>query len=448
MFDVGGFSATDCQGVSRRGFLRVGASLPIALGLNSSFARRLDASAGRAKSVLVVWLWGGPSHLDTFDPKPDAPLEVRGPFGTIPTRVPGARFSELLPKLAQRNHLYSLVRSNVNFSGDHLIAGSIGLTGGKEGPTGHPPNFGSVVARHRPSDHMPAFVSLASGPIGDGRGPMKGHGGGSWGPAYDPLLVNCSEAGQVEIPALKLLDGLTPARLAARRTLLADLDATRRRLDLQAETARSREWKELHERAYALLAAPEARQAFDLSSESQRLREAYGHTSFGQSCLLGRRLVEAGVPYVQVNWSRFVEVLYPFSDYGWDTHADNFQLLADWHCPILDRAVSALFDDLSDRGLLDSTLVVCLGEFGRTPRINPIGSRDHWHPCYFSLWAGAGVQPGRVVGESDAYAEHPVSDPITPATVGTTILELSGISSQQRAELKTLQDGRVIHELL
>ena len=143
-----------------------------------------------------------------------------------------------------------------------------------------------------------------------------------------------------------------------------------------------------------------------------------------------------------------VEVLYPFSDYGWDTHADNFELLAEWHLPILDRAFSTLLRDLSNRGLLETTLVVCIGEFGRTPRINSIGSRDHWPQCYSSIWAGAGVQPGRTIGESDRYGEHPITAPVTPATVGTTMLELSGISSRERAELKVLPEGRVLHELL
>ena len=153
------------------------------------------------------------------------------------------------------------------------------------------------------------------------------------------------------------------------------------------------------------------------------------------------------MPYVQVNWSQYVEVFYPFTDYGWDTHADNFGLLADWHGPLLDRVLSTLLDDLGRRGLLETTLVVCMGEFGRTPRINAIGSRDHWPQCYFSIWAGAACRPGGSIGESDARGEHPVTDPITPAMVGTTILDRAGIGSAERAELKVLQGARVIDEL-
>lgn len=444
MFDIGSFRAYDCGRVSRRAFLQAGLSVPAALGLPG--LEELAASEGhRAKSVLVVWLWGGPSHLDTFDPKPKAPQEYRGPFSTIQTRTPGLNFSELLPKLADLSSLFSVVRSNVNFSGDHLVAGSIGLTGADEAPTGgHPPNFGSILSRQHPAERLPSFVSLANGAIGDGRGPMKGYGGGAWGQAYDPFMVSCSPEGKVEIPALRLIDGLSPGRVGDRALLLSELDRTRRDLERRPWT----QWEKIHRRAYDLLSSSEAQRAFDLARETQATRDAYGHTAFGQSCLLGRRLVEAGVPYVQVNWSRFVEVLYQFSDYGWDTHAENFELLADWHGPILDRALSALLADLAERGLLESTLVVALGEFGRTPRINEIGSRDHWPQCYGSLWAGGGVVPGRIVGASDKNGEFPVNDPVTPASVGTTILELAGVSAADRAQLRVLEQGRVIHELL
>lgn len=449
MLNVGGFQAQDCGSLSRRAFVRAAAGLPLAgllsraLGADKSAEIASPASAGRARSVLVVWLWGGPSHLDTFDPKPDAPAEYRGPFATIATRTPGVRYSELLPKLAARSDRCSLVRTNVNFSGDHLEAGSIGLTGAIEGPGGHPPNFGSILARRRRNEPLPPFVSIANGAIGDGRGPMKGFGGGTWGSAYDPFLVTCRDSGKVEIPALELPTGLALERLEDRRELNRSLDELARRVDQPGSSG----WDHLTEQAYELVASRDARHAFDLSREPQNVRDAYGQTSFGQSCLLARRLVEARVPYVQVNWSQYVEVLYPFSDYGWDTHADNFELLADWHGPLLDRVLSVLLDDLGERGLLEETLVVALGEFGRTPLINTIGSRDHWHQCYFSLWAGAGVEPGRVLGESDARGEHPLTMPVTPATVGATILDRVGLSSAQRAELRVLESGRVLHEL-
>jgi hypothetical protein len=426
--------------------LRAGFAVPFALAAGNP--RLPAADVPRARSIMLVWLGGGPSHLDLFDPKPKAPAEYRGPFATIATRTPGVRYTELLPKLAARSHAFSLIRSNVNFHDGHREAGSIALTGATGAAAVYPPNFGSVVARQRGHDGLPRFISLARGPVGDGVGPIQGYGGGTWGHGHDPFLIGCSEKGQVEIPSLTLASGLTPARLADRKYLLAELDRVKRDADGDSSTGRYAVWDHLQKRAHALLTSREGVAALDLAREPAATRQAYGQTLFGQSCLLGRRLVEAGVPYVQVNWSRFVEVYYSFSDYGWDTHADNFGLIAEWHAPLFDRVFSTLLDDLGDRGLLETTLVVCMGEFGRTPRINEIGSRDHWHRCYFSIWTGGGVQPGRTIGESDARGEHPLTDPITPAMVGTTMLELAGISSATRAELRVLTEGRVIHELL
>jgi len=443
MIDIGSFLSRTCQGVSRRTFLRAGFVAPFALGLAGQGIAKA-AETAKAKSILLIWLGGGPSHLDLFDPKPKAPAEYRGPFTTIATRNPGVRFTELVPKLAARSHKFSLIRSNVNFHGGHREAGSIALTGADAEAKVYPPNFGSVVARQRGHDGLPRFISLARGPIGDGVGPIQGQGGGTWGRGHDPFLIECNEKGHLEIPSLKLASGLTPERLSDRRYLLRELD----RISRDADSGQYETWDQLRKRAHALLTSPAGVAALDLSRESPATRASYGQTSFGQSCLLGRRLVEAGVPYVQVNWSRFVEVFYPFSDYGWDTHADNFGLIAEWHAPLLDRVFSTLLDDLEQRGLLETTLVVCMGEFGRTPRINEIGSRDHWHQCYFSIWAGGGVQPGRTIGESDARGEFPTSDLITPAMVGTTILELAGINSRTRSELRVLAGGRVIHELL
>jgi len=442
MIDIGSFPCRTCEGLSRRTFLRAGFAAPFAMAtLGKSSLGTVGAQ--KAKSILLVWLGGGPSHLDLFDPKPKAPAEYRGPFATIATRTPGVRFTELLPKLAARSHKYSLIRSNVNFNAGHREAGSIALTGASSATDIYPPNFGSIVARQRGHDALPRFISLANGPIGDGVGPIQGSGGGIWGRGHDPFLIGCTEKGQLEIPSLKLASGLTPARLEDRRYLLKELE----RLQRDADSGQYEVWDNLRRRALALLTSPQGVAALDLAREPAKTRDAYGQTSFGQSCLLGRRLIEAGVPYVQVNWSRYVEVYYSFSDYGWDTHADNFGLLAEWHGPLLDRVFSTLLDDLEARGLLETTLVICMGEFGRTPRINEIGSRDHWPLCYFSLWAGGGVQPGRTIGESDARGEKPVSDPITPAMVGTTILELAGIPSATRADLRVLAGGRVIHEL-
>ena len=241
-----------------------------------------------------------------------------------------------------------------------------------------------------------------------------------------------------------MLPGMTPDRIVDRKHLLSQLDQTRKQLD----TARIRDWNRSHQAAYGLLTDPKAREAFDLTGEKQATRDMYGQTTFGQSCLLARRLVEARVPYVQVNWSEYVETFTPGGDFGWDTHIYNFELLQDRHCPIFDRAFSALIDDMTDRGLLDETLVIAMGEFGRTPHISNRASREHWQHCYFSIWAGAGVQAGRCIGESDAKAEHPVTRPITPLMAGTTISELCGVGARERAEMKVLDGGSLIHELL
>ena len=207
-------------------------------------------------------------------------------------------------------------------------------------------------------------------------------------------------------------------------------------------------WSRHYQSAYDLLLNPAARKAFDLTSESDETRGRYGHSVFGQSSLLARRLVEAGVPYIQLNYSRHPEALNPGFEFGWDTHLYNFELLQDQHCPILDRAYSALLDDLYDRGLIDQTLVVMMGEFGRTPKISSNAARDHWPQCYFSIWAGGGVQPGRVIGSSDRLGESPRGTPTSPLMVGTTIAELAGLDSQARAEMNVLTGGHVIEALL
>ena len=437
--------------ISRRSLLKIGAALPLA-GL---FGQRPGAAAGNAsaKSVLFVNLIGAPSHMDLFDPKPQAPAEYRGPFNVIPTRTPGVHFSELLPKCAAISDKYTVVRTNVNHSADHLVAmstmmsGYLPTDGGETGngtPSGYQPNFGSIASRVIRRQGLPTFVSLAKGPIGDGRGPSLAAGGNIWGRRHDPFMLHCDQAGSVTLPGLDLLEGISPDRLGDRRKLQQELNRAKRQVDALA----SSDLSALYGRAYSLLTSASSNRTFEISEESKATRQAYGQTSFGQSCLLGRRLVEAGVPYVQVNWSQYAEVLYGFSDYGWDTHADNFGLMEDWHGPLLDHVFSTLMNDLDDRGLLETTLVILMGEFGRTPRINSIGSRDHWHDCYFSLWAGAGVPRGQVVGMSDKRAEYPITDPLTPAMVGTTILEKMGITSQQRAELKVLQDSHAFEPLM
>lgn len=445
MFQLGSFKSTGCSGTSRRSFLQASLSLPfVGAGLPTSFANE----RARARSIILLWLWGGPSHLDTFDPKPDAPASIRGPFASIPTRLAGVRYSELFPRLAARNDKFALVRSHTNMSNAHHVAGSIALCGtpGRGGDRDYPPNFGSIVQRfNRGRQDLPSFIAVGPGHLNTAAGDIKAQGGGTWGPSYDPFPVRCSEIDNVELPSLKLFEGQTAARLADRSELQRQLDAARRLGDQPGP----RQWSNHLQRAFRLIASPQGRRAFDLSQESEQSRGQYGHTQFGQSCLLARRLVEAEVPYVQVNWSEYVENIYDSrTDFGWDTHWLNFENLAERHGPILDRSLSALLDDLSERGLLETTLVVAMGEFGRTPKISAHGGRDHWERCYFSIWAGAGIQAGIVVGESDSHGNDPVGDPVNPLMVGTTMLDQLGIHSEQREQMRVLPGGRLIEELL
>ncbi len=444
MLRLGEFKSRSCDGVSRRAFVQAGAALPLTAMLSSEQIAQA-AAQGRAKSIVFVWLWGAPSHLDTFDPKPDAPLNYRGPFGTIPTSLPGVRFTELVPKLAARTDKFALVRSNVTHDGGHPGAGTYGYTGAREGRGIQiQPSWGSIVSRARGAgEGLPPYVMLSRGIPRDVVKTIDGYGGGDWGKAYDPFLIQCDELGTINIPALKLVDGVTPDRIAHRRSLQNQLDKIKRNVTADTFDA----WDSKSKQAFTLLTNKQALDSLDLAREKTPLRESYGQSSFGQSLLLARRLVEAEVPFVNVSWSEFVEAFSPNTDFGWDTHVKNFDLLPNRHCPILDKAMSAFLDDMYDRGLMESTLVVCMGEFGRTPRINNRAARDHWQHNYFSIWAGAGVKPGQVVGASDAKGEHPISRKIEPTGVGVTMLDCMGIDSIARAELNVLPDGEFIHEL-
>ncbi|MBL99367.1 MAG: DUF1501 domain-containing protein [Pirellulaceae bacterium] len=447
MLNIGSFRTKTCSGIGRRSFLQMSGAIPFGLGmsgLGAVTADEVDDVVARAKSIVFVFLWGAPSHLDTCDPKPNANTEYRGPFGVIPTRTPGVHFTELLPKLAQRSDKYTLIRSHIQSAPGHPDGGTVALSGFEENPKPVKPNFGSIIARHRGfRGKLPPFFSIANGVVMDGGRRIEAYGGGEMGAVYDPFMVGASETGEVNIPALALMDDVNPLRISDRRTLLKKLDAVPRSL----ESAKFRDWNRTYQQAYGLITDPTARQAFDLTRESKQTRQRYGQSVFGQSALLARRLVEAEVPYIQLNYSRHVEAITPGFEFGWDTHLYNFSLLQDQHCPIFDRAFSAFLDDIYDRGLIDDTLIVCMGEFGRTPKINVRAARDHWPQCYFSMWAGAGLQTGRVIGASDKNGEHPITRPITPLMVGTTIAELAGVDSQARAEMRVLDGGRVIDEL-
>lgn len=440
MINIGSFRAKDCHGLTRRSFIGLASAAPFA---SAGTASAADYGAARAKSVIMVWLWGGPSQLDTFDPKPRAPSEYRGPFQPIATKTVGAQFSELLPRLASRSDLFTIIRSSTS-SSNHSMATLTGYPGTPNGES--EPNFGSIISRHKKSATLPSFISVAptttlTHGFDSTRNP--GYGGGRLGSAANPFIVHCDSFGKVKMPSLQLMGGMTPERFANRRTLLTQLDGTRRSLDAMSA---GDQWNKQVADAHSLLTASGASRAFELDREKEEVRDSYGHTTFGQSLLLARRLAEAGVPYIQVNWSIGVDGLEEGSNMGWDTHRNCFGQLMDYHGPVLDRGLSALLDDLKQRGLLESTLVVAMGEMGRTPTINKTGGRDHWGTIS-TFWAGGGVEGGRVVGATDAKGGSPITRPVTALMAGTTIAELMGLSSELRARMKILEGGKVIDEL-
>jgi hypothetical protein len=411
-------------------------------------------SAPQARAVILLWLWGGPSHLETFDMKPDAPLEYRGPFDPIATSVPGVQICELLPGLARRAGKYTLLRALHHESNDHGIAGTIALTGSIAGAVGLEglqnkdaarPSTGAIIGRLRPSrpGSLPPYVILGS-PLHQGLKRAVGEGGGALGGAYDPFRLDYEPGVGLKLPDVELPENIDAARLDARWKLLRNLDTHQERSRKPGAPARLQNHYDL---AHTLIASRQSLTALDVDREPARLREAYGPHRFGQCCLIARRLVEAGTPFVQVNWSTHVEGPEDAGDGGWDMHDRYFQVMQDRHGWMLDRALSALLDDLSDRGLLESTLVIALGEFGRTPKINDRAGRDHWNLCYSGLVAGGGVPGGRVIGGSDKRAEHPVDRPVTPADLGATVLTKLGIGAADLTAIGLTPMGSVIEDL-
>jgi hypothetical protein len=375
-------------------------------------------------------MWGGPSQLETFDLKPNAPAAVRGLFQPIATRVPGIRICEHLPMMAARTDRFAILRSVTHTGTNHGTSAYHMLTGhihSSPGALRHPsptdfPNIGCAANRlgRRPAD-VPAHVSLPSVlHDGDG-GEVPGQGAGFLGQRYAPFLVNGDPTrNDFSIATLTLPDNVNPHRLRARVNLQMALDREAERITrLPAGQALDSHY----EQAFRLLQSPRTRHAFNLGAEPAPVRERYGHHHFGQSCLLARRLIEAGVPLVTVYWNA------PHIDdlQHWDTHKDGFNRLKNHLLPHLDRAMTALLEDVQLRGLLDETLIVWMGEFGRTPKLNSNAGRDHWGFCQSVLMAGAGVRGGQVYGSSDASAAYAAELPVSPDDLATTVFHALGI---------------------
>jgi hypothetical protein len=425
-----------CDGLTRRDFLRVGTLTAGAVGLSLADLGELQQAGAKAPvkdvSCILLFLVGGPSQLDTWDLKPAAPEEVRGPFRPIQTNVPGIEICEHFPLMSRLSDRYALVRSvyhraaPIHETGQQLLQTGYLCRGAQECP-----HYGSVVSylRGPRQSGLPPFVVLP-GPITH-TGVSMGHGqtAGYLGPEHEPFLL-ARESAVPNLASNVAPYGIDPARLQDRTALIGAVDCAHRVVDA---AQKKRAFSGAVEQAFAQLFTEQAKRAFDIGAESETVRCRYGMNTFGQSCLLARRLVEHGVRLATVNMFDTV-----FNEITWDCHADGASLattLNDYKetlCPMFDRAYAALLEDLERRGMLGSTLVLATGEFGRTPQLNPRGGRDHWPGCWTILFAGAGVRGGQVVGSSDKIGSEPKDRPVSPEEVAATVYAAMGIDPSAR----------------
>ncbi len=426
-----------CDGISRREALRVGGLSALGLSLPGLLrAKEIGpaASQGRAKSCILLFMLGGPPQHETWDPKPDASADVRGDWKPIATRLPGVLVGELMPLLAQRLDKLCVLRAVSTQDNAHTSSGYAMLTGHEHArgrnqesmpiSADDHPALGGLVKYLRPGPPgLPSAVTLPEQIYNNPHVVWPGQNGGYLGRAHDPWLVECEMPGaDLEIPQLRLSDDLAPLRMSQRRDLLGQVD---RHLSTLANSSSIARHDTQFQQAFDLLRGARVRRAFDLEREDPRLRDRYGRHKWGQSCLLARRLVEAGVPLVQVNWPR--DAAANSGNPGWDIHNDGINRLKNHLMPPMDRGFSALLDDLDARGLLDETLIVWMGEFGRTPRLSAGGSRDHWGSVFSVALAGGGIRGGQVFGSSDRIGAQPKDGRIVPADLAATILTCLGI---------------------
>jgi len=409
-------------GITRREMLQVGYSGLLGLGL-SGLTRAEVVAPAKPNSLIVVFLTGAASHLETFDPKPDAPAEIRGEYGSIPTKTPGLLACEHLPKLAARSDRFAVVRSLSHRENNHLVATHHVLTGHQQ-----PGAFFDKIASRDDFPNYAAGRSYFKG-APDGtpngvnlptylqEGPLlwPGQYAGFLGPKHDIMQVTRDpNRPDFTIENLRPV-GLDVAQMRDRMSLLSRVNAQQKWL---GESADTRQLTDQQQQALSVLTSGRVARAFDIDKEPAAIRDKYGRHAFGQSILLARRLVEAGVPVVQANMGRVQ---------NWDSHGDLFKRMKRDLLPPVDAGVSALLDDLTERGMLDDTLVMMVGEFGREPKINKNAGREHWAPCFSGLFAGAGVRPGQVIGKSDKHAAYPSTTPYSPDDIGATIYSVLGI---------------------
>src|SRR5579862_9342310 len=454
MLSIPGKPCKMCDGYTRREFMRVGGATLFGLSLPQFFslqARATEASSfagskgyGAAKSVILLFLQGGPSHLDIWDPKPDAPSNIRGEFKPIKTNVDGIQLSETMPLLAKQADKYTLIRSmSYTPAGlfNHTAAIYQMLTGyppDKVSPSGQlePPSprdfptAGSQISKLKPlKDPMLPFVEMPR-PLQESSVIGKGGSAGFLGKAFDPYRLYQDPNKPIDLGDLALRSDVPPERLKERFYLLKGINGSMPELE---KAVSSYALNDYYQKAYSLLLSGKARNAFDLEQEKPEVRDKYGRTTFGQGALLARRLVEAGTRFVQLNWPSVANGDPTVS--AWDTHAANFGPLKNLHCPVLDRTLSALIEDMDQRGMFKDTLLVVTGEFGRSPRLgvstsgntNSPDGRDHWPYCYTALVAGAGMQVSRVYGASDQTASSPKERPVHPNDLLATVYYSLGI---------------------
>jgi hypothetical protein len=410
---------SDCEKFHRRDFLRVGVLSLLGLSLSKYYAladaakkaQPMAHTSGTADSAILIWLAGGPSHLDTFDPKPDAPLEIRGNFKAIDTRAGGIQVSEHLPHIADQMDKLCLVRSMTSPTGAHEIGTHYMLTGFLPLPGFAVPSYGAVASHLLgPRSALPPYISVQQ--------PGSEMGAGFLGAALNPFCPGGDPASRnFQVRDLDSPANMTPQKLERRKALREAVDSAFKQHEKGSDTARAVD--SFYERAYTLLSSTEARSAFDLKKEKDELRDAYGRNSFGQSLLLSRRLVEAGVRFTTVTLG------------GWDNHVNIFNALGNSHLPMFDKSFATFIADMDQRGLLQRTLIVVMGEFGRTPIINRQAGRDHYPRVFSFLLAGGGVKGGNVVGASDARGMEPASDPVRPEDLAATIYHCLGIDYTQ-----------------
>ncbi len=434
-----------CDGIERRGFLRMGsvAGLSMAQLFRLQQTHGIEASQKKDVSCIFIFIIGGMAHQDMWDTKPEAPTEIRGDFRPIDTKVPGIQVSELLPRIAGVTDKLAILRSLTHGDPDHTAGYHVMMTGQHPGFGGSfnrnvlnnnmHPSFGSMVAKlGSTSGTLPPYISVPN---------FLNSGGPSFlGPSYAPFVIEADPASpEFSVRDIVLPEGITDDRSLRRQTALRAINHVEKRMD--ALSSQERSLDTYYEKAYQLMTSSAAKQAFEIDRESPATRDAYGMTSLGQCCLLSRRLVEAGCRFVSIENGH------------WDTHRKNSESLRDLLVPPLDQGVSALLNDLDERGRLDSTLVVLTTEFGRSPRINEMAGRDHWPQAFSIVMAGGGLKRGLTIGATDKQAASVIDRPITPSDMAATLLTALGIDPDVTLHtplgrpVQLAGGGRAVHEL-